>query len=65
MLVEGWPCATKCGEKDGTKCCVERVYEEVSRILNTLLNMRIFGMVVSQDSHVLFFCCFTSCCCAC
>ena len=53
MLVEGWPCATKC-EKDGTKCYVERVFEEVSRVLNTSLNTRIFGMVVSQDSHALF-----------
>ena len=52
-LVEGWACATKC-EKDGTKCYVERVFEEVSRVLNTSLNTRIFGMVVSQDSHALF-----------
>ena len=54
MFVEGWPCATKCGERDGTKCYVEIVFEEVSRVLNTSLNMRIFGMVVSQDSHALF-----------
>ena len=50
MLLDGRPCVTKCEhcEKDG-KVYVNRV----SEISNTSLNVRILGMVVSQDSHAL------------